>query len=34
MLDEFCTAYINDILIYSNFKKEHQTHIQKVLAAL
>ena len=34
MLDQFCTAYIDDILIYSNFKKEHQTHIQKVLAAL
>ena len=27
MLDEFCTAYIDDILIYSNSKKEHQTHI-------
>ena len=34
MLDEFCTAYIDDILIYSNFKKKHQTHIQKVFAAL
>ena len=34
MLDKFCTAYINDILIYSNSKKEHQTHIQKVLSAL
>ena len=34
MLDEFCTAYIDDILIYSNSKKEYQTHIRKVLAAL
>ena len=34
MLDEFCTAYIDDILIYSNSKKKHQTHIQKVLAVL
>ena len=34
MLDEFCTAYIDNILIYSNPKKEHQTHIQKVLTAL
>ena len=34
MLDEFCTAYIDDIMIYSNSKKEHQTHIRKVLAAL
>ena len=34
MLDKFCTAYIDKILIYNNSKKEHQTHIQKVLAAL
>ena len=34
MLDEFCTAYIDDILIYSNSKKEHQTQIRKVLTAL
>ena len=34
MLDEFCTAYIDNILIYSNSKKEHQTHVQKVIAAL
>ena len=33
MLDKFCTAYIDNILIYSNSKKEYQTHIQKVLAA-
>ena len=34
MLDKFCIAYIDDILIYSNSKKESQTHIQKVLTAL
>ena len=34
MLDKFCTAYIDDILIYNNSKKEYQTHVQKVLAAL
>ena len=34
MLDKFCTAYINNILIYSNSKNEYQTHKQKVLAAL
>ena len=33
MLDKFCTAYIDDIVIYSNSKKKHQTHIRKVLAA-
>ena len=27
MLDEFCTSYIDDILIYSNFKKEQQTYV-------
>ena len=34
MLDEFCNAYIDDILIYSNFKKKHQIYVQKVFAAL
>ena len=34
MLDKFCTTYIDNILIYSNSKKEYQTHIQKVFVAL
>ena len=34
MLDKFCTAYIDDILIYSNSQKEYQTHVQKVFTAL
>lgn len=34
MLDNFCTAYIDNILIYSNSKKEHQAHMQKVFTAL
>ena len=34
MLDKFCTAYINNILIYTNSKKKHQSHVQKVLVAL
>ena len=34
MLDVFCTAYIDNILIYSNTKKEHQQHVRKVLEAL
>ncbi len=34
MLDKFYTAYIDDILIYSNSKKEYQSHVRKVLAAL
>lgn len=27
MLDNFYNAYIDNILVYSNFKKEHQTHV-------
>ena len=34
MLDVFCTAYIDDILIYSNSKKEHREHVRKILGAL
>ena len=34
MLDKFCTAYIDNILIYSNSKKKHQTHVQKIFATL
>ena len=34
MWDKFYIAYIDDILIYSNSKKEHQTYIRKVFVAL
>ena len=34
MLDKFCIVYIDNILIYSNFKKKHQTYVQKVLVTL
>ena len=33
-LDLFCVVYINDILIYSNNKKEYWEQVQKVLANL
>ncbi|KAH0611235.1 uncharacterized protein H6S33_011662 [Morchella sextelata] len=33
-LDMFCTAYLDDILIYSDTFKEHQIHVEKVLEAL
>jgi hypothetical protein len=33
-LDVFCTAYLDDILIYSTSLKEHQEHVKKVLQAL
>lgn len=31
MFDVFYTAYIDNILIYSNSKKEHKEYIRKVL---
>ena len=33
-LDAFCTAYLDDILIYSKTLEEHQAHVKKVLEAL
>ena len=33
-LDVFVTAYIDDILIYSNFLSEHWRHIQLILEQL
>ena len=33
-LDVFCTAYLDDILIYSNTQKEHREHVHWVLDRL
>lgn len=33
-LNEFCQAYLDDILIYSKTKKEHREHVRKVLLKL
>lgn len=33
-LDEFCTAYIDDILIFSQSLDEHHDHLRKVLSIL
>jgi hypothetical protein len=33
-LDDFCTAYLDDILIYSENELEHEEHIKKVLRRL
>jgi hypothetical protein len=33
-LDDFCTVYLDDILIYSEDPLEHETHVKKVLDRL
>lgn len=33
-LDVFCTAFIDDVLIYSDTLEEHRVHVMKVLTAL
>ena len=33
-LDNFCTAYLDNILIFSNNKLEHKHHMRKVLKRL
>ena len=30
-LDDFCTAYLDDILIYSDNEAEHEIHVKHVL---
>jgi len=33
-LDDFCTAYLDDIIIYSKNELEHKEHVRKVLLRL
>jgi len=33
-LDKFIIAYLNDIIIYSDLKKEHKKHVKWVLKKL
>lgn len=34
ILDDFCSAYIDDIIIYSKDRKQHQKHVEEVLQRL
>jgi len=34
MLDRFVSIYIDDILIYSNTREEHEKHVRQVLQRL
>ena len=34
ILDDFCSAYIDDIIIYSRDKKQHRKHVGEVLKRL
>jgi len=33
-LDDFCIAYLDNIMIYSDNKLEHESHVHKVLERL
>ena len=33
-LNNFCTAYLDDILIYSEIEAEHEIHVKRVLQKL
>ncbi len=33
-LNEFVITYLNDIIVYSNSKKEHVQHVRKILQRL
>ena len=33
-LDDFCTAYLDDILIYSEIESEHEIHVKRILIKL
>jgi hypothetical protein len=33
-LDDFCTAYLNNIIIYFDNELEHETYVKKVLERL
>ena len=34
LVDDFCIVYLNDILVFSKFKKEHYQHLQLIIECL
>src|SRR5436189_6146703 len=34
LLDKICTAYLDDVLIYSENRKEHRAHVREVVSRL
>lgn len=34
LLDKYCTAYLDDVLVYSKNKKEHREHVREVVKRL
>ena len=34
LLDRFCTAYLDDVLVYSANRKEHRQHVREVVSRL
>lgn len=34
LLDKYCTAYLDDVLIYSESRKDHRKHVRKVVQRL
>jgi Reverse transcriptase (RNA-dependent DNA polymerase) len=34
LLDKICTAYLDDILIFSNTREAHTTHVRQILERL
>ena len=34
LVDDFCVVYLNDILVFSHTKEEHQAHLELIIEHL